>query len=405
MREASLPVATTADRQIEEYASDADFGWVAAALSERRDGILERWLSAALSQPFNEGKSGHEIADHIPLLFDALLGLLNTTASSWIDAHAPLENIGILTAAQGHARDRAEKGLNPADVVVEFRLLRQEIWRALRAALPDEATTGDVVAAEMLVNDALDSAITQGLAALTDHVEQVREEFLATTIHDVRQPLTAISGEVQLLIRRLGQQPLPDPARMREGAERIAASTKRMMSILETLSDMSRVALGSLDLHIEEVNLEDIVRKALSYCPPEEVSRTAIIESREFPMPGEWDPDRLGQVMSNLLGNAFKYSDPGTPVEITLSADDVGEAVTLTVRDYGIGIPAKEIANVFALYRRGENAVQQGIEGQGLGLYLCKGIVEAHGGRIWAESEGPGQGTAMMITLPRHAAR
>lgn len=394
-----------ADRHVEEYSSGADFAWVTDVLSKRRDEILERWLDAAAAQSFHAGRREHAVADHIPHLFDALLGLLKTTGPSWIESRAPLEDIGILSAAQSHARVRAEQRLNPASIVVEFRLLRQEIWRSLREVLPDQSPTGDVVAAEMLVNDALDSAITQGLAALSDYVEQVREEFLATTLHDLRQPLTSLSGEAQLLIRWLGQPVPPDPQRVRAVAERVQAATRRMMTMLETLSDMSRVALGSLNLQVREVRLEDVVRKALANCPPDEVGRTVLTVNPEDRLSGEWDPVRMEQVVSNLLGNSYKYSEQGTPVEVTLWEDKSDDTVGLIVRDYGIGIPADHLKQVFARYERASNAVEKGVDGQGLGLYLCKGIIEAHDGQIWAESAGFGQGTTINITLPRSSAR
>ena len=148
----------------------ADDG-VAATLTEQRDEILERWLDA-VQQPFHYGRKEHAVADHIPALFDALTGLLRTTTPRWVDAYAPLEDIGIRSAAQSHSRVRAEQGMKSADVVVEFRLLRQEIWRALRASIPSEAPTDDVVAAEILVNDALDGAMTQGLTALNDQIDR-----------------------------------------------------------------------------------------------------------------------------------------------------------------------------------------------------------------------------------------
>ncbi|MEP6775824.1 MAG: sensor histidine kinase, partial [Chloroflexota bacterium] len=94
-----------------------------------------------------------------------------------------------------------------------------------------------------------------------------------------------------------------------------------------------------------------------------------------------------------------------TPVDITLGADELADTVTLTVRDHGIGIPPEDILHIFARYERAGNAIGNGIEGLGLGLFLCKGIVEAHGGHIFAESEGQGHGTAMTITLPRHVTR
>src|SRR5687768_6076938 len=239
---ASIPPESIPDRQVEEYTRGADFSWVVSALISHRDEILERWLDAVAKQPFHYDRKESAVADHIPNLLDALIGLLRTTTPAWVDSNAPLEDIGILSAGLSHSRVRAEQGLKAADVVVEFRLLRQEIWRALREAIPDGAPTDGIVAAELLVNDALDSAISQGLAALTDLVEQVREEFLATTMHEVRQPLTAISGEAQILMRTLGHE-VPDPVRLRASAERIQLSTQRMISMLETLTEISRLAL------------------------------------------------------------------------------------------------------------------------------------------------------------------
>ncbi len=394
----SIPAESIPDRQVEEYTKGADFTWVVSALTSHRDEILERWLDAVTKQPFHHDRKESAVADHIPNLLDALIGLLRTTAPSWVDSNAPLEDIGILSAGLSHSRVRAEQGLKPADVVVEFRLLRQEIWRALREAIPDGALTDGVVAAEMLVNDALDSAISQGLAALTDHVEQVREEFLATTMHEVRQPLTAISGEAQLLIRTLGQD-MPDLARVHASAARIRVSTERMISILETLTEISRLALGDLGLQPLSVSLEEVVRKALYDCGPEAQDRVVLKVVPNVDTTGVWDPMRLGQVASNLIGNALKYSSAGTPVEIKLSADE--KSVELSVRDYGIGISAEDIKHIFSRYTRGGNAVEKGIQGLGLGLYLCQGIVKAHGGRIWAESGGVGQGTMITVELPR----
>jgi signal transduction histidine kinase len=393
-----IPAEALADKRVEEYTQGASFAWVTSTLIERRDEILERWLEAAAQQPFHYGRKDHAVADHIPALFDALTGLLRTTTPRWVDAYAPLEDVGVLSAAQSHSRARAAQGLRPADVVVEFRLLRQEIWRALRASIPNDAPTDDVVAAEIVVNDALDGAITQGLTALNDQVEQVREEFLATTMHDVRQPLTSIYGEAQWLVRTLGKT-TPDVEKARASAERIQGSVRRMLSLLEMLTDMSKVALGSLDLSVGTASLVEIVNKALANCAPSEAKRVTVSAEPQADLVGQWDAGRLEQVVANLIGNALKYSSEGTPVEIDLSGD--GESVTLCVRDDGIGIPAEDMVRIFSRYSRGHNALDSGVEGLGLGLYLCKGIVEAHGGRIWAESEGRGLGTKVTVTLPK----
>ena len=421
--EPSVPASDmeNADTRVEEFTQGANFGWVASVLTSERSEILERWLDATAQQPFHCGRRENAVADHIPALFDALTGLLRTTAPRWVDAYAPLEDIGIVAAAQSHSRMRAEQGLQPADVVVEFRLLRQEIWRALRASLPAGAPVDDVVAAEILVNDALDGAITQGLVALNDQVEQVREEFLATTMHDVRQPLTSILGEAQLLDRMLSKVESEPANRERSIAStrRIEASAKRMISLLETLTDMSKVALGSLDLHLAMTDLEDVVRKVLSQIAPDEAARVIVTvdgatttDPASSPgtsatggrsaLSGLWDASRLGQVVSNLITNALKYSAAGTTVNIELEGQEQPEgSVTLRVKDDGIGIPPEDIKRVFSRYSRAKNAEESGIEGQGLGLYLCRGIVVAHGGHIQAESRGVGQGTTITVVLPK----
>jgi signal transduction histidine kinase len=106
-------------------------------------------------------------------------------------------------------------------------------------------------------------------------------------------------------------------------------------------------------------------------------------------------------VVRNLLSNAVKYSPAETPIEVTISAP--GAMVEFSVRDYGIGVAADELPRLFERYRRARGAVAHGIEGVGLGLYLTQGIVQAHGGRIWAESAGPGAGTTFHVILPRAA--
>ena len=186
------------------FAENANLGWVADALVLARDQILERWVEATAGQSFHAGRREHAVADHIPALFNALTELLRRNASRFVNPEAPLDDAAVLAAAREHAIARVRQGLTSPHIVVEFRLLRQEIWHALRLQLPDNVPTTDVIAAELVVNDALDGAITMGLTALQERVEEVREEFLATTIHDVRQPLTAIQGYTQLAARAVG---------------------------------------------------------------------------------------------------------------------------------------------------------------------------------------------------------
>lgn len=389
--------AADVETRVQHLAHATDLSWVTAALAEYRDKILARWLEVAADQPFHRERREGAVADHIPRLLDALIAFLRRDAPRWIDPGAPLDDPDVLAAAQAHALVRAEQGLEPTDVVVEFRLLRQEIWHALRRRLPDGVPTSDVVGAELLVNDALDGAITVGLAAITTQIESVREDFLATTVHEVRQPITIIKGAAQFAARLLAQ-PQPDVARAREELNRIEIGANRMATQLATLVDVSRVALGQLELRPVAVDLIELVRAAVSQLGPD-AGRITLTQAPGGDAGGRWDPVRLDQVIVNLLSNAVKYSPPGSPIEVTVRGDH--DTAQLSIRDNGFGIAADDLPRLFRRYNRTGGAVDRDIEGLGLGLYLCRGIIQAHGGRIWAESPGLGQGATMHVLLPR----
>lgn len=385
------------ETRVEQLARDTDLTWVAAALTLDRDKILEHWLEMTADQPFHANRREHAVADHIPRLFDALVAFLRASAPRWIDPRAPLDDPDVLAAARDHAAMRSEQGLSPADVVVEFRLLRQEIWYALRRQIPDSIPTSDVIGAEMLVNDALDGAITVGQIAIAEQIEAVREDFFATTVHDVRQPITVIKGAAQLGLRVLAREQ-PNLQLVAGELRRIETSVDHMAEQLQMLIDASRVALGRLDLTPEPVDLAALVQGALARLSGESTERVTITVAGADTT-GTWDKTRLERVLDNLLSNAVKYSPEGSPIAVALR--DEGAQVALSVQDQGIGIAADDLPRLFRRYQRARSAGEHGIDGLGLGLYLCRGIVEAHGGSIRAESLGPGRGTSVHILLPR----
>lgn len=386
------------EQRVKIYTAGSDLGWVTATLATRRDEVLDRWLDAAAAQPFHNGRRERAITDHIPHLFDALIAFMARAAPGWADPGAPLDDAAVLAAAREHALVRAQQGLQSADIVVEFRLLRQEIWRILRLHVPNDAPTGDITGAELLLNDALDGAIALALTALTEGIEQLREEFLATTVHEVRQPLTLILGNLQLAERLLAG-PAPDGRRVGAILQRTREATNRMAALLDTLVDTSRVALGSLVLQPGPADLLVLLREAMARSGPDTAARIVVRVPSGLATTGRWDGARLAQVLDNLLSNAVKYSSPGSPIEVALAGN--AATIALSVRDRGIGIAADELARLFGRYARAQNATQEGIEGLGLGLYLCQGIVAAHGGEIRAESPGINQGTTIHVHLPR----
>jgi signal transduction histidine kinase len=387
-----------AETRVTAYTQDSNLAWVVTALAEHREAILARWLDAAALQPFHHARRERAVADHIPTLFDALVALLARSAPNARDPAAPLNDPAILAAAQGHALMRVEQGLAPVDVLTEFRLLRQELWHALRVAIPDSAPSSDVVGAELLVNDALDGASALALAALTDRVDRVREEFLATIVHDLRQPLTKIRGYAQLAGRNL-DRPAPDLARVKGELSRIVDATDELQVLLSVLVDTSRTALGALTLHPTLTDLAALLHETIAQLPADVAQRVAVRIAPGVDTMGWWDRERLGQVLTNLLTNAAKYAPAETPVTVAVEGERA--TVTVSLRDEGIGIAADDLPRLFDRYFRARSATERGIEGLGLGLYLCRGIITAHGGEITAESPGPDQGTTIRFTVPR----
>lgn len=404
---ARQPTATNEDRQPADPAAAlpldpslgaGDLRWVIDALATRRDEVLRRWTEAVGEQEFHAGHRPRTVADDIPRLYDALLAYLRRGAPPWRNPGAPFDDEAVLAAARSHAQARADQGLEPGEIVTEFRLLRREIWRALRGQISPAAPHPDVISTEFLVNDALDGAIAVGLAALGAKIEEMREDFLVTTIHEVRQPITAIRGTAQFAGRLLAR-PQIDTEQVAALLEQIVRHADRMSGLLDVLADASRAALGHLELNRERVDLRDLVQDAIATLAPADARRVQLrLPSGNEPA-GEWDRRRLRQVVTNLLTNAAKYSPPEQPIEVSISADE--RELSLSVRDHGIGLTPEDLAEVFRRYFRGREAVADRIEGLGLGLYLSRQIIDAHGGRIWAESDGPGSGTTFSFALPR----
>lgn len=372
--------------------------WLVTLLRAQRDDILSNWLAAVRREPFHRNRPERAVSDDIPRLYDALVGLVERDDSGRMDDDVPFDDPAILSAAQAHARARAEQGLQPAEVVVEFRLLRRAVRHALRTHLPEALPISSAANSELILVDALDGAIAVGLTAFTEHAEIVREEFLATTVHEVRHPVTAILGNAQFIQRLLGRAN-PDLQRVATAAAAIREETEQMSTLLTVLSDATQAALGHLVPRIAPLDLVALVQETVTTLDPVVVARVHLELAPDLDGGGQWDAVQLRQVLINLLSNAAKYSPPDTPITVQLSPEP--GALHLSIQDEGIGIPKEDQPRLFQRYVRTRAAQEAGIAGLGLGLYLCRAIVEAHGGRVWAESTGTGQGTTLHVLLPR----
>jgi signal transduction histidine kinase len=257
----------------------------------------------------------------------------------------------------------------------------------------DDGTELPIIAnvAPVLDPDGQLAAVTmvfQDISSIRE-MDRLKDEFLAITGHELRTPVAGIRGIAQLLQRR-GRQLDGDAV-----AGALAALTDQadyMARLVDELLDVSRLRTNRLPMEIASVDIAPILHAAVRAIQPQREIR---VEASP-PIQVLGDADRLLQVFTNLLDNAVKYSQPGTPVDLEAHARN-GEA-RITVRDRGIGVPAEARQHLFERFYRAENASLQA-GGLGLGLYLCREIIERHNGTIELSSE-VGEGSAFSVTLP-----
>jgi len=223
---------------------------------------------------------------------------------------------------------------------------------------------------------------------------RMKDEFLATLSHELRNPLSAIVGWAQVL----HTQPLP-PQVVR-GLEVIERNARAQTRIVDDLLDMSRISAGMARLDIRNVDLQKVVDAAILPIQPAAHAKRITIDrvAAASPLTASCDPDRLQQVIANLLTNAVKFTPEGGWIEVRL--EHRPPHVEISVRDNGIGIDPGFLPFVFDRFRQADPSSTRQHSGLGLGLSICKQLVELHGGTIRASSDGTGKGSTFTIRLP-----
>jgi signal transduction histidine kinase len=225
-----------------------------------------------------------------------------------------------------------------------------------------------------------------------EEATRLKDDFLSSAAHDLRTPLTTLLGQAQLLARQASRDAL-SPA-YTTGIERLVREARRLSTLVAELLDASRADRRQLVGHREPV---DLAARARESCERQTSGRHACRVVADGPVMGDYDPVRVQQLLDNLIENAVKYSPEGGEVQVRVWQED--GAARLSVADRGIGIPPDDLPRLFDRYHRGTNVDDRRFSGMGLGLYICRGIAEQHGGRIWAESV-PGQGATFHVALP-----
>lgn len=230
---------------------------------------------------------------------------------------------------------------------------------------------------------------------------RARNQFLAIAAHELRTPVAAIKGYAQLLLRADRKGPIA-PERLRRSLAAIDHATERLKVLTDDLLDVSRIQLGQLPLRTRRVEFNELIQELVqhytqTFRPMRQLSLTVASEQCWVDI----DPDRLQQVVINLVENAVKHSSENDPIQLIIINEET--RITLEVRDGGIGLSPESIEQLFQPFARTPNAIDLNVPGLGLGLYISRGIVARHGGEIWAESQGEGQGARFGFWLPCQA--
>ncbi|GCE20088.1 hypothetical protein KDK_38880 [Dictyobacter kobayashii] len=224
-------------------------------------------------------------------------------------------------------------------------------------------------------------------------LEQRKDDFISMASHELKTPLTAVKLQIQLVRKRLEKQSQPEAATT---LARVEDPVKQLERLVTELLDVSRIQAGSIEYRRERVDLDELLREVTATIHHLHPSHTILFrESVRASLIG--DRDRLGQVFTNLISNAIKYSPDAEAVEIDLSPSE--DAVTVHVRDHGLGIPREQLDKIFERFYRVTDLRQGAIPGLGMGLYIVAEIVKHHGGTITVDST-VGKGSTFTVTLP-----
>ncbi|BAS28961.1 HAMP domain-containing histidine kinase [Limnochorda pilosa] len=302
----------------------------------------------------------------------------------------------LLELAGGEAEGRPAEEVLPAEWFQPFQRCLQEGMpvegirptggRTLRLRVAPIDGGGRVEGAVGLVEDITEQR----------RVEQMRRDFVANVSHELRTPLTSLRGFLQAIREGV----VTDPREIGRYLGVMHGETMRLIRLVNSLLDLSRIEGGQVQLHRQALALAPVVEDVLVSMHPR-MEENALRVETDIPqdLPAVWaDRDRLDQILINLLENAVRYA--GREGQVRVAARSLGDAVVVAVEDTGPGIPAEELPYVWDRFYKVDKARTADGSGTGLGLVIVRQLVELHGGRAWAESQ-PGQGSRFFFSLPQ----
>ena len=328
-----------------------------------------------------------------------------STVTLMLTGYASLES-AVAALRQG-AYDYLIKPSDPEELRATVRraVERRQLGRALEQRVRELEEANQHIAD---LNADLERRVDDATVELRQAVERLQEldhlksQFLSIASHELRTPITAVSGFAQLALRDLKQRGTrsdeygKELERLTRQLTIIHDQSAKLGRLVRELLDVSRIQAGRVDFEMAPTDMIELARAVVEQAQMVQGSRRIEVDARgEATVVG--DRDHLEQVIANLVDNALKYSPEGGPVHVRVQGEK--DHVRITVEDEGIGIPPEQLSRVFDIFYRTAEAERRRTPGLGLGLYITRGIVERHGGRIWAES-AVGTGTKVHVTLP-----
>jgi PAS domain S-box-containing protein len=272
---------------------------------------------------------------------------------------------------------------------------------------PGEQETGAIATGPQLGADEAARAesepavlvLLQDISAI-QATEQLKDEFIYLAAQELRGPVAVITGFADLLhVQATKGRRAALADWQREAIAEIGSATKHLEALVSDLLDVTRLQAGRLVLYPVPLELLGVVRRCLARLQVTTSRHTFTLEDPNEPVLLAVDAMRLEQILGHLLGNAIKFSPAGGPIEVTVQVHAAADQAEVRIHDRGIGIPVDEQAQLFRRFARASNVDAHRIPGAGLGLYLCRELVERHGGQLWLASQ-EGHGTTIFLTLP-----
>jgi signal transduction histidine kinase len=362
---------------------------------EHLDEILSEWeVFAGTMSPAADTMDVAALRDHAKQMLEAIARDIQTSQSS---REQDLKSRGLAarqdpnSAASAHGALRQHVGFDLNQLVAEFRALRASVLRIWlsKKGYGDEPTAYEIAR----FNEAIDQALSESVATYSVELGRARDTFIGILGHDLRTPLAAVWGAVEVLAKSSTQ---PARSTAYQAANR---SLSAMTAMIRDLLDYTRTRLGKgIPIVPDTANLEEICKACIaemSLAHP----RSSFAVSCTGRMDGRFDSARLHQVISNLLGNAIQHGEPGS--KVMLRANVEGATITLQVTNRGPAIPPEQLHSVFEPMVQGEvaDAARPRSTSLGLGLFIAREIVHAHGGEITVSSSEAG-GTTFAVRLP-----